>query len=128
MKIQFLLFVMIFLLSNCKINYSGRYISRCWIQTRTELFFDVKNDSTFQYFFAYHEISDEEIKGKWEINKDTLILFSPKFLEKRDTLSPIVKNTDLDSLDQYLIRGRKLYPINKIGVKKTCYLVKAKKR
>jgi hypothetical protein len=102
---------------------NSNYDSICWLQTKKSVTLKIDNNNSFQYFFAY---SDEEIKGKWIIKKDTLILFSPKFLEKKEELSPIVKNTNLDSLDKYLIRGKKLYAINKEGVKKHCYLVRAK--
>ncbi|GAB4347145.1 MAG: hypothetical protein OHK0038_27160 [Flammeovirgaceae bacterium] len=126
---QTILFILLFgsLAFGCNTIHIGKYRDICVASGhKCRLEISLRNDSSFQYFFAYHEISDEEIKGKWKINKDTLILFSNKFLEKREELSPIVKNTNIDSLDKYLIRGKKLYAINKEGVKKYCYLVHIK--
>jgi hypothetical protein len=122
---QSLIIALPFLMYGCqssKIKISN-YNSTCWLHTQTDVILKIYENDIFEYSFAY---SDEKIIGNWSVKDDTLILFSDKFLEKREDLSPIVKNTNFDGLDKYLIRGKKLYAINKEGVEKHCYLVKLK--
>ncbi|TAF68318.1 MAG: hypothetical protein EAZ55_00105, partial [Cytophagales bacterium] len=95
----------------------GNYISTCLIYGKPEAELIIGTNNYFRYNFAY---GSENIEGNWKILDNTLILYSDKFTEERDTYY-IIKYTNLDSLDKYLIRGKRLYVINKEGVQKYCY-------
>lgn len=103
--------------SNQKLH--SAYKSSCFLYNKTELELKLNSNSDFSYKFAY---LDEEIKGNWERRADTLYLYSNKFLEKQENLTPKIKNTDFNGLDKYLIKKGKLYSINKKGVSLDCYL------
>ena len=121
MKKYFTLPVIIGMLSSCvstAVKF-GVYSSECRLYTRSEIKLHIKPDSTFQYYFAYNE---EVISGKWEIKKDTLFLYSKKFSEKREQLSPAIKNSDIKGKDAYIVKGRTLKIINQSGVSENCPL------
>lgn len=84
----------------------------------------LKDDNTFSYKFPY---VDDKIEGTWRVAKDSLVLSSDYFLKESEPLTPKRKYTDVPGgRDIYLIRGRKLYAASPSGMKKECYLVKAK--
>ncbi|MCW5922897.1 MAG: hypothetical protein KIS77_11170 [Saprospiraceae bacterium] len=102
---------------------SGMYISTCRINDLTAVKLQINKDSTFQYFLAYN---DELVIGKWKVIKDTLFLTSSKFEERRESLRPVIKNTDQPLKDMYLIKEKKLKIINTHGVTNDCYLKRSK--
>lgn len=113
------LFLTLFILISCKPNVNPLYKSTCILYGESELFLTLEKDNTFIYKFRYN---DEIINGYWSVNKDTLILKSDRFEQVLDSFTPKIKNSDIDKLDKYLIRGKKLFLINKDGYTKKCYL------
>ncbi len=122
-KLSFILASFFFISCKSVKISSGKFKSSCYLQTRTELILTLDSDSTFKYEFAFN---DEKIVGYWNLQKDTLVLRADKFSETRDRMSPKIKNTDLIDMDLYLVKKNKLYPINKEGVAKECYLEQIK--
>ena len=118
MKIYHSIFLL-FCLGCSTQKLKSTYKSSCFLYNKTELELILNSNSEFSYKFAY---LDEEIKGKWERKADTLFLYSSKFLEKQENLTPKIKNTDFIGLDKYLIKKGKLHLINKDGVSRSCYL------
>ncbi len=123
MKQNLIVIIIIFSFVGCKTVSDGNYNSSCMLYGKTELKLKINKDGTFAYNFLYNE---ETVYGKWTIKSDTLILNSSQFLAKRDSLSPKIKNTDIENTDKYLIKRNKLFVINKSGLSKNCYLTKIK--
>lgn len=120
--IKFILGILLIgLLSGCVTNSVkyGLFISECKLYDTRAVKLDIKPDQTFQYYFAYN---DETVIGKWHVKQDTLILVSEKFLEKREPLNPKIKNSDLATIDAYLIKGKLLKLINLSGISNDCPL------
>ena len=112
-------YLTLFLIVSCKPTVYSLYKSKCYLYGESELILTLKEDKTFNYKFRYY---DEIIYGNWLIKKDTLILKSDKFEQILDSFTPKIKNTDIDNLDIYLIRGKKLLIVNKDGETNNCYL------
>lgn len=125
MKKNITVFCLLGIFSSCASNSMkfGVYSSKCRLYDTNALKLHIKTDYTFQYFFAYN---DEVITGKWEVKKDTLFLFSEKFLEKREPLSPTIKNSDLEGNDVYIMKGRTLKLVKLSGVSEDCPLILSK--
>jgi hypothetical protein len=88
---------------------------------------DFNSDGTF----THKNLFAEKFSGTWEINKDTLILYSDKYMPQPPDsflgIAPRYKHTELEGRDAYLIRGKKLFCVTKTGFTKDCYLFKVKK-
>jgi hypothetical protein len=97
----------------------GLYKSKCQLYDLSALKLNIKPDQTFQYYFASN---DDTIIGTWQVKQDTLFLISNKFLEKREPLTPKIKNSDLVNIDAYIIKGKVLKLINSVGVTDDCSL------
>lgn len=123
MKQNLIIIIALISFVGCKTISDGNYKSSCLLYGKTELKLKINNDGTFEYNFVYNE---ETVFGKWSIVGDTLILNSNQFLIERDSLSPKIKNTNIDNVDKYLIKRNKLVAINKSGLNKNCYLTKTK--
>jgi len=101
----------------------GTYKSTCVLYGFPDLVVNFNPDSTFVYKMPYVE----EIAGTWVVRQDTLILHSDKFPTQPPSESAPAnkynKYTDLEgNKDAYLVKAKKLYPINKEGWTKSCYL------
>jgi hypothetical protein len=106
-------------------NIGGTYQAYCTLYHLPEAQVILNENKTFLYKFIYNE---DKIEGTWTINSDSLILKSAYFLVKVDSMSPIRKLTDLSkSKDVFLVKGKKLLPVMKKGLEKTCVLTKTKK-
>ena len=103
------------------VNFSGRYVSYCQNLGFPELVADFNKDHTFQYRHAH---DPDTILGKWEIKNDTLFLFSKMFKIKTAYNG---QYTEMDNMDIYLIRGKYLYSLTKIGFTKDCPLIRTKR-
>jgi hypothetical protein len=108
---------------NVQKKLQGSFRSSCNLYNQTSLKLTLIENGEFQYQFAYN---DEQNKGKWEILNDTLLLESAIFLEKREALSPQIKNSDFTGVDKYKIKKNKLFVINKNGISNKCYLIEVK--
>lgn len=107
------------------IKIAGIYKSSCKLYGKPEIEVSLNLDSTFAYKRPYLE---EEITGKWMVKKDTLILYSDKFINRStDELTPKYKYTELEGKDAYLVKGKKLLVVTKTGFSKNCYLQKENK-
>ena len=108
------------LLISCRSTSTTTYFSNCMLYGKSQVSLKLNLDKSFIYNFRY---SDKAIIGKWEMNSNTLILTSDSFNEPiMDSLSQIIKTSDIKGEDKYLIKGNKLFIINQIGLKKDCYL------
>jgi hypothetical protein len=114
-----LLFLLFGLFVCCTSIKPNTYFSTCTLYVKSEVSLKLNRDKSFIYNFRYY---DQAIMGKWKVNSDTLILTSDFFNESMDSLSPKIKNSDEYGVDKYLIKGKKLFIINKAGRKKDCYL------
>jgi len=136
MKSNIALLTATFLLSTgCAINptkFLGTYQSTCVLYSKSALIMKLNTSEKFEYYMAY---VDDSITGTWEIKEKTLILqsdyFSVKYVENDASYDPenrpIFKFTGAKDMDLYLIKGRKLLPIdNEGGYTKSCYLVKVR--
>lgn len=95
----------------------GTYKSTCVLYTEPEVIATFNSDNSFIYNLPFKE----QATGKWFLNGDTLVLHSEKF-QTKDPLAPSYKCTDLEgNRDAYLVKGKKLYPINKEGHTRKCY-------
>ncbi len=123
---------------------SGNYRSDCMITGVPELEVEFNNDHTFIY---KHGHSPYTILGRWQVKKDTLFLYAEEFeietVSFEEAVDFIISNldaTDFPSIfngqytsaedcDIYLIRGRKLLPMQEDGSfsKESCVLEKLKK-
>ena len=112
-------YLTVFLLVSCKPTVYSLYKSKCYLYGESELILTLREDKTFNYEFRYY---DEVIKGNWLVKKDTLILKSDRFEQTLDSFNPKIKNSDIDKLDKYLIKGKKLFILNKDGETNKCYL------
>ena len=149
---SFLVIFLVLLCGACHVvrpsRLVGTYGSRCVVyDCVSDLIVQFNPDSTFVYYMYLVD----EIKGKWHICNDTVILYSNKFpppgrkfpdhldsvvlakiLDSSDTtylpVGEYNKYTDLDNRDAFLIKGKKLYAINKLGMRKSCPLLKLKKK
>jgi hypothetical protein len=100
----------------------GTYKSTCVLYTEPSVIITFNEDKSFIYDLPL----GERATGSWHLNADTLVLQSEKF-QTTNQLAPTYKYTDLDGdMDAYLVKGNKLYPINKEGYTKSCYLKKEK--
>ena len=104
---------------------TGIYKSSCVLHGFPDLIVNFNSDSTFIYTMPYVE----EIAGTWVVKRDTLILCSDKFSNQPPSESlpayKYNKYTDLEGKkDAYLVRRKKLSPINKEGHNQSCYLKK----
>jgi len=109
----------------CSMKVVGTYKSTCVLYGYPDLVVTFNFDGTFVYKMRYVE----EIFGTWVIKRDTLILYSERFTDQPPSESAPAdkynKYTDLEGKkDAYLVKGKKLYPINKEGHTKGCYLKK----
>lgn len=114
-----LIFLLFGLFVCCKSIKTNTYFSTCTLYGKSEVSLRLNLDKSFIYNFTYY---DKAIIGKWKVNSDTLILTSEFFNESMDSLSPKIKNSDMNGVDKYLIKGNKLFIINKTGLKNDCYL------
>lgn len=98
----------------------GTYKSTCVLYTEPKVVVTFNPDNSFVYNLPFKE----QATGSWYLNGDTLFLHSEKF-QTTDQLAPSYKYTDLEGKkDAYVIKGEKLYAINKEGITKSCYLKK----
>lgn len=103
----------------------GTYKSTCVLYGYPDLIVSFNFDSTFIYQMPYVK----KITGSWVVKGDTLILYSDKFPVHPPSESfpadEYNKYTNLyGKKDAYLVKGKKLYAINKEGLMKSCYLKK----
>ena len=107
-----------------KYNIIGHeYRSSCFLYSYPKVILYLNKDSTFSYKFAYLQ---DSIKGRLKISKDSLFLFSESFLQL-DTgkESPIIKNTNTNEYDGYIIKKNKLVPLSSHKEEKNkCHLLK----
>ena len=123
-RVHLLVFVL-FCTSCNSMKILGTYNSTCILYGYPSLVVKFNSDSTFTYKMPYVE----EISGVWSVKNDTLLLHSDKFsnlppseVKPADEYN---KYTNLDGkIDAYLVKGNKLYTINKEGYTKNCYLKK----
>ena len=112
--------------SSCaaKINTNRYYEGICILYGRPEIYLEVLKNGNFTYRFRY---APKTISGRWKVHKDTLILESPSFsLEK--SVMQMVKNTNIDGKDAYIIKGKKLYALDSNNnLIKKCHLKLSKK-
>ncbi|MGD1842669.1 MAG: hypothetical protein ACFB0B_17500 [Thermonemataceae bacterium] len=101
----------------------GGYYSSCVLYERPDLVLIIEEDSTFYYEIPFVK---EEVKGTWVLIKDSLILSSPAFEIKRERLTPMLKHTEAEKRDVYLVRKKKLFRKAKEGFSKSCYLLRVK--
>ena len=108
----------------------GQYISTCYLQTRPALSAEVFKNGTFIYNLAY---AQDTVYGTWYLSGDTLVLSSEYFTDEYrfkkfpgipKDLTPTYKFTDRGEQDMYLVKNRKLYPINEFNQLQKCTLVK----
>jgi hypothetical protein len=121
-----LILLIILLLTGCSavkpIRVLGTYRSTCVLYTEPSLIATLNEDNSFVYNLPF----GEKATGTWKLNADTLVLYSDKF-QTADQLAPTYKFTNLDGQkDAFLVKGSKLYLINKEGSTKGCYLKKQK--
>jgi hypothetical protein len=136
------LVVCLLLLSGCSVlkqNIAQQtFHSTCFLYGNPDLEVSFFEDHSFVYKMPYVD----EITGSWEIRKDTVFLYSDKFVLEDPSLlvdflndipegfrspSEYNKYTNLEDYDAFLIRGRKLYPIMKEGITEPCYLQREEK-
>jgi len=103
----------------------GTYKSTCVLYGFPDLVVNLVSDSTFIYKMPYVE----DIIGTWILKRDTLILYSDKFptqpLREDTPAYKYNKYTDSEgNKDAYLVKGRKLYPVSRQRLVKSCYLQK----
>lgn len=124
---------------------TGSYLSRCFGPQIDVATFTItlNEDHTFGYSFVAPD--EPYLIGRWEIKRDTLILYSPDFereiismeefwklLEEepdRDDFPPLENGqyTDQIKRDVYLLRGRRLSPLMRLEenkAKESCTLIK----
>jgi hypothetical protein len=100
------------------------YKSTCTLYSNSDVILTLNKDSTFLYDIAYH---NKKITGTWNINKDTLSLYSKYFSkEYQKPLAPKYKISDFIDKDVYLISGKKLFVISTKGLKRECFLYRTK--
>lgn len=127
MKILYVLSCVL-LCSSCSVirpvKIAGKYNSTCLLYGYPDLEVSINSNCTFIYKMPYVE----DIAGTWIARKDTLILYSDKFTNDPPSESAPAykynKYTDLEGKDAFIVKGRKLYPINQDGYTKGCYLQK----
>ncbi|WP_264538216.1 hypothetical protein [Flavobacterium sp. N1736] len=116
---KILIFLVLGLCICCKSIKTTTYFSTCRLYGKSEVTLKLNLDKSFIYNFRYN---DKEIVGKWKMKSDTLILTSDIWSESIDSLSPKIKASDIYGVDKYLIKGNKLFIINKLGRSEDCYL------
>jgi hypothetical protein len=126
---QVFVLLCILLFTSCSIvkpiKIAGIYNSSCKLYGKPDLEVKFNSDSTFVYKRPHLE---ENITGEWVIKRDTLMLYSDKFInQSKDELAPKYKYTELEGKDAYLVKGKKLLVITKTGFRKDCYLQKEEK-
>lgn len=117
--------VFAFLIAGCGMTRTtttrivGNYKSICILYGKPMVVATFNPDGSFIYYLPFNY----QATGNWHLSGDTLVLHSEKF--QTDTLAPSYKYTNLKgNTDAYLVKGRKLYVINKTGWTKDCYLKK----
>ena len=111
-------------LGSCATTHSGTYYSICTSYDQRRAMVQLHENGQFQYNFAY---SDTPVKGTWKAVNDTLFLRSKQFAPTEDRLGPMVKFNYRDTVDRFVARGNRLFPIiARRTLEKTCYLVKQK--
>jgi len=111
-------------LGSCATTHSGTYYCVCSLYGQSEVVVHLHENGQFQYNFVY---SDEDVRGSWKAVNDTLFLRSKIFTVVRESLTPKVKFNDRDTVDRFVARGNKLFPIvARRTLEKTCYLIKQK--
>lgn len=123
MKINLILISLILsIVSSCKthLNNKGIYVSTCYIQRYPDVILKLNEDKSFTYKLAYQE---DRIKGNWERNGDTLFLRSGGF-KVHEMLASVTKFTTYSSqVDAYLIKRKKLFPLDSLSnVEEGCWL------
>ncbi|MGD1842668.1 MAG: hypothetical protein ACFB0B_17495 [Thermonemataceae bacterium] len=102
----------------------GTYYSTCVLYGEPNVVLTLNEDTTFQYERPY---VDENVIGKWEVEKGKLILSAEVFkMKDRGEYAPRVKYTKAENEDIYLIRGKKLLRKSEEGFTKDCYMIKGK--
>lgn len=96
-------------LSCTKIHTNRYYESYCLLYAKPELYLEILKNGNFTYRFRY---APEIISGRWKMHKDTLILESPLFEKKEDSIMQMVKNTSVNGKDAYIIKGKRLYALD----------------
>lgn len=87
-----------------------------------EVIVQLKDNKEFEYNFAY---SYAPVKGTWKVLDDTVILSSKEFTALRDTLAPKIKFNNNDTIDKFIIRHNKIFPVvRRNTVDKRCFLAK----
>jgi hypothetical protein len=121
----FLFLVSSLLSFGCTRSYDGLFYDSCTLYHRPAVTLLLKPDRTFQYTFRYY---DTLIQGNWRRSHDTITLHSATFLLPRLSLSPRLKYTDNDSVDQFLVVRKKLIPVLSHGRQEQgCFLQKQAK-
>ena len=119
---KLLLLILQLALCSCSSGRSGIYYSACSLQGRTEAVVQLKENSEFEYNFAY---GLGPTKGRWRIVNDTLVLNSKSFTASRDSLAPRIKFNYNDTIDKFILKSNRIYPVVSKGrVDKRCYLKK----
>ena len=125
-----LVFLVVF--SACTFRFDkteSTFSSTCILYGSPDLVITLYSNGRFEYKMPYVE----DINGSWTQIKDTLVLTSERFSAVNPSEAKPAniynKYTDLEGdKDQFLIKGKKLYAINKNGVSKKCELTKVKIR
>jgi len=120
---KYYMIVFSFLIAGCGMTRTtrivGNYKSNTILYGEYEVVATFNPDGSFIYYLPFNY----QATGNWHLSGDTLVLHSEKF--QTDTLAPSYKCTDLEGkTDAYLVKGRKLYVINKTGWTKLVYLKK----
>ncbi len=117
------------LLTNCKSSIKKVYYSNCILYGKPEYKLIMKDSLNFEFISSFND----SIKGRWKINKDTLILESNSFLKSdlfdinKDSILKNVKYTVYEKQEKYLIKKKRLFLINKNGIDENCYLLAGKR-
>ena len=113
--------ILILICFSCARIHKDRYYeSYCLLYGKPDLYLEILKDGQFNYIFRYAPMT---VNGKWRVNKDTLILESHIFEKKGDSIVQMVKNTNINGKDAYIVKGKKLYALDSNNnVIKKCYL------
>ena len=111
-------------LGSCATTHSGTYYSVCSLYGQSKVTVHLQENGQFQYNFVY---SYENVRGTWKAVNDTLFLRAKIFTVIRDSMTPVVKFNDRDTVDRFVFKGNRLFPIvARRTLEKTCCLVKQK--
>ena len=124
MKKVLALSLLLALCSCATTTHTGTYYSVCSLYGQSEVIVHLHENGQFQYNFVY---SYEDVRGTWKAVNDTLFLRAKIFTVIRDSMTPVVKFNDRDTVDRFVFKGNRIFPIvARRTLDKRCYLVKQK--